>query len=85
MKSYFTLLIATILFGLCLLEKDLKQRAMNEQIADKEVKYSKPSNQASEEQEDTPNDLWVHSLHVSDISIADSTAVNDNGRIQASL
>lgn len=85
MKSYFTLIIAAILFGLCLLEKDLKQRAMNEQVADKEDKYNKSSDKAVNQPTGTADNLWINSLHVSDLSLPDSTTINENGRIQASL
>lgn len=85
MKSYYTIIIAAILFGLCLLEKDLKQRAMNEQFANQVVKSTNSAEKTTTKQSTISDNIWARSIHVSDISTPDSLTANENGRIQASL
>jgi hypothetical protein len=84
MKSYSTLIIALLLFGLCLFEKQSKQRAIEAQVADKE-EINKESAVDYTSQPGELSALWIPNLHITNLTTKDSTITSDQSRIQASL
>ena len=70
MKDIFTLCIATILFGLCLIEKESRKKALESAISNQN---------AVENTETSSNQLNPESILVKSDEIPDSKAVLEDG------
>jgi len=81
MKSFSTFLVAMVLFGLCLIEKELKKQAVDSRAAGEELMRSKEKNPenyripeaALVELQSENGEFWTPQLHFTDLAVTDTS------------
>jgi hypothetical protein len=93
MKSFSTFLVAIVLFGLCLIEKELKKRAVDSQVAGEEPVKTKEKNPghhripeaALTKLQSESGEFWSPKLHFTDLAVTDSTFIGATSSFDRAL